>query len=193
MIKQTKPFVLWLTGLSGAGKSTLANSIYDHLINKGHRVEKLDGDYMRALFPSTGFTKEARDEHIKRVSFVASLLEKHDVIVIASFISPYREIRRFVRQRCKNFIEVHVSTSLEECERRDVKGLYKKARAGEVKNFTGIDDPYEEPENPEIIVDTENQTIEQSVTIIQDYIERYIYDFNKEDLEELEKIEIYNI
>lgn len=166
--------MLWLTGLSGSGKSTLADQVYDKIAQNDHRVEKLDGDVMRGLFPATGFTKEARDEHIKRVGFLASLLEKHDVIVVASFISPYEQTRQLVRSRCKKFVEVFVSASLEECERRDVKGLYKKARAGEIKNFTGIDDPYEQPSNPEIVVDTETQTEEESAAQIIDYIKNFL-------------------
>jgi len=166
-------FVLWLTGLSGAGKTTIAENIYAQLATNGQRVERLDGDVMRGLFPSTGFTKEARDEHIKRVGFVASRLEKHGVIVVASFISPYKEMRQFVRDLCNNFIEVYVSASLSECERRDAKGLYKKARAGEIKNFTGIDDPYEAPDNPEIFVNTDKETVDESVSKIMNYIREY--------------------
>jgi adenylylsulfate kinase len=169
-----KVFVLWLTGLSGAGKSTIADRVFDEIANGSRQVEKLDGDIMRGYFPSTGFTKEARDEHIKRVGFMASRLESHGVIVIASFISPYRESRRFVRGICDNFIEVHVCASLEECEKRDVKGLYKKARAGEIDNFTGIDAPYEVPEKAEIVIDTNEQTVEESVDKIMSYIQRYI-------------------
>jgi adenylylsulfate kinase len=171
---EDKSFVLWFTGLSGAGKTTLADKVYDCIAMNGHRVEKLDGDMVRSVFPSTGFGKADRDAHIKRVGFLASLLEKHGVIVIASFISPYKEIRQFVRDRCRNFIEIYVSASLEECERRDPKGLYKKARAGEIKNFTGIDDPYEAPVAPELIVDTETQTVEESFSVILDYLERYV-------------------
>ncbi len=167
-------FVLWFTGLSGSGKSTLADEVYARIAKNGQRVEKLDGDVLRGLFPATGFSKQARDEHIKRVGFMASRLEKHGVIVLASFVSPYNEARQFVRDMCDNFIEVHVATSLEECERRDVKGLYKKARNGEIKNFTGIDDPYEPPGEPEILIDTEKQTVEESVSEIIDYIRKYI-------------------
>ncbi|AQT66880.1 putative bifunctional SAT/APS kinase [Anaerohalosphaera lusitana] len=154
--------VIWLTGLSGSGKSTLADRLYEVLNKKLPRVEKLDGDVIRSYFPSTGFTKAARDEHIKRVGFIASLLEKHGVTVIASFISPYSDTRKLVRNMCGNFLEVHVKASIEECERRDVKGLYKKVRAGEITNFTGIDDPYEEPVNPEVVVDTEKLTVEEA-------------------------------
>jgi len=172
--KENKGFVLWFTGLSGSGKSTLADKIYGRLSCDGRRVEKLDGDIMRGLFPSTGFTKQDRDEHIKRIGFVASLLERNGVIVIASFISPYRDTRRFVRNMCGNFIEVFVSASLDECEKRDVKGLYKKARAGQIENLTGINDPYEEPENAEIVVNTDSQTVENSVDQIADYLKKYI-------------------
>jgi adenylylsulfate kinase len=161
-----KGFVLWLTGLSGAGKSTVAERLYDELIKMGKPVERLDGDVLRGVFPNTGFTKEARDEHVKRVGFLASRLEHHGVIVIAAFISPYRDARRFVRDLCGNFMEVFVDASLDECKRRDVKGLYKKVEAGEIKNFTGVDDPYEAPENPEISIDTTHQTVEESVEYI---------------------------
>jgi adenylylsulfate kinase len=169
-----KGFVLWLTGLSGSGKSTLADKIFDDISCDGLEIEKLDGDVLRGYFPSTGFGKQDRDEHIKRVGFMASRLEKHGVIVIASFISPYNETRKFVRDMCENFIEVHVAASLEECESRDVKGLYKRARAGEITGFTGIDDPYEAPENAEIVVDTGKQTLDESAAVIKEYIKQYI-------------------
>ena len=161
--KEVKPSVIWFTGLSGSGKSTLSEALYEKLQKKGLKVEHLDGDNIRDIFPKTGFSKEERNRHIKRVGFLASKLEQNGVIVIASFISPYRETRDFVRNLCNNFIEVHVSTPLEECEKRDVKGLYAKARNGEIKQFTGIDDPYETPENAEIIIDTTNITVDQAV------------------------------
>ena len=169
-----KGFVLWLTGLSGSGKSTLAERLYEEFERLGKKFERLDGDVLRGVFPNTGFSKDARDEHIKRVGFMASRLEHHGVIVVASFISPYRAARGFVRNLCGNFIEIYVKASLDECKRRDVKGLYKKALAGEIKDFTGIDDPYEEPQKPEIIVDTEHQTIEQSVEQIMDYLKPHL-------------------
>ena len=171
---KNKAFVLWLTGLSGSGKSTIAERVYDNIAKDGREVERLDGDVMRGLFPSTGFSKADRDEHIKRVGYMASRLEKHGVIVIASFISPYKEARRFVRNLCTNFIEVYVSASLKECEKRDAKGLYGKARAGEIKNFTGIDDPYEPPDEPQIVVETENESLDESVSKIMNYIGKYI-------------------
>lgn len=164
--KEIPPSVLWFTGLSGAGKSTIAEEVYKNLKNKGLKVEHLDGDKVRKIFPSTGFSKEDRDRHIKRVGFLASILEKNGIIVIASFISPYKESRDFVRNQCTNYKEVYVSTPLEECEKRDAKGLYAKVRKGEIKQFTGVDDPYEEPVNPEIIVSTVNQTVAESVQIV---------------------------
>ncbi len=176
MTKQahTKGFVLWLTGLSGAGKTTLAERLYEELDAMSKEYERLDGDVLRGVFPNTGFSKESRDEHIRRVGFMASRLEHHGVIVIASFISPYREGRQFVRGLCHHFIEVFVKASVDECTRRDVKGLYKKAIAGEIKDFTGIDHPYEEPENPEIVVDTAGQTVDESVGQIMDTIKKFL-------------------
>jgi adenylylsulfate kinase len=149
-----EPVVVWFTGLSGSGKSTLAAWVRDSLKRRGVRVEELDGDSIRDIFPNTGFTKSERDAHIKRVGYLASRLERNGVFVVASFVSPYRESRDFVRSLCANFIEVHVSTPIEECERRDVKGLYAKARRGEIRNFTGVDDPYEPPLAPELVIDT---------------------------------------
>jgi adenylylsulfate kinase len=167
-------FVLWLTGLSGAGKTTLAVRLYDHLCKLGRKVEHLDGDTQRGIFTNIGFSKEARDEHIRRIGFFAGRLEHHGVCVVCSFISPYRQARHSARSQCNHFIEVYVKASLEECKRRDVKGLYKKALAGQIPSFTGVNDPYEEPNQPEIVVDTEKQTIEQSVQQILDYLKPYL-------------------
>jgi adenylylsulfate kinase len=164
------PAVIWLTGLSGSGKSTIALGVVDYLSKNGTRIEHLDGDDVRKMFPQTGFSKEERDRHIRRVGYLAAMLEKHDVTVVASFISPYREAREFVRSLCRNFIEIYVSTPLEVCEQRDPKGLYAKARRGEIKEFTGIDDPYEEPSEPELRIDTTNQTIRESVQIVVNFI-----------------------
>lgn len=161
--KEVQPKVIWLTGLSGSGKSTIAEELYKKLKNKEIKVEYLDGDRVRDIFPKTGFSKEERDRHIKRIGFLASMLEKNGVIVIAAFISPYEEARQFVRDMCSNFIEVHVSTPLAECKRRDMKGLYAKAEKGEIKNFTGVNDPYEEPLNPELRIDTTNISVKEAV------------------------------
>lgn len=159
--KQIDPAVIWFTGLSGSGKSTIADDVAKELVARGHHVERLDGDSIRNLFPQTGFTRKERDEHIRRVGFLASTLEKNGVFVVASFVSPYDDSRRFVRGLCRNFIEVYVSTPLEECERRDTKGLYAKARRGEISNFTGISDPYEPPEKAEVVIDTTGASVEQ--------------------------------
>jgi len=172
--KEIKPFVLWFTGLSGAGKSTIADGVYDYLIKKGCKVERLDGDVVRSVFPNTGFSKEERNSHIKRVGFLASLLEKNGTIVISSFVSPYQEARDFVKEQCDNFIEVYVSASVDVCEQRDPKGLYKKVRSGEIKNFTGIDDPYEPPKFPTIVVDTARQTIDESFERVKNHIQKYL-------------------
>lgn len=162
--------VIWLTGLSASGKTTIGGELSENLKILGHRVEHLDGDIVRKMFPGTGFTREERDRHIKRIGYLSAMLEKHDVLVIASFISPYREARAFVRSLCNNFIEVYISTPLEECEKRDPKGLYKKVRKGEITNFTGIDDPYEVPENPEIEIDTTGISVDEAVNQILAYI-----------------------
>lgn len=161
--KQLQPAVIWLTGLSGSGKSTIAGHVYDALKNRGLKVEHLDGDLVRDVFPRTGFSKEERDRHIRRIGFLASMLEKNGVFVVASFIAPYKESREFVRQRCINYQEIYLSTPLDVCEQRDPKGLYEKVRKGEIKNFTGIDDPYEIPENPFLDLDTSNMSVEESV------------------------------
>ncbi len=173
-MKTSGAFVLWFTGLSGSGKSALADKIFDYLSAKGLPVERLDGDTLRGVFPSTGFSRKDRDEHIKRVGYMASVLEKHGVIVVASFISPYIESRNFVRSRCKNFIEVYVKAPLAVCEKRDVKGLYAKARAGQIKEFTGIDDPYEEPVNPELLINSDRESVDESVNKVVQYFERFL-------------------
>jgi adenylylsulfate kinase len=159
----SEPAVVWFTGLSGSGKSTIARALHGKLQSDGVRVEYLDGDVVRGFFPETGFTREERDAHIRRMGFLASRLEHHGVTVLAAFISPYREARTFVRDLCLNFIEVYVSTPLEVCEKRDHKGLYAKARRGQIENFTGISDPYEAPENPALEIDTSNLSTEEAV------------------------------
>lgn len=168
-----KSFVLWFTGLSGAGKSALADEVHDYLIQNRCKAARLDGDTVRAVFPDIGFTRNERNTHIQRVGYLASILEKNGVTVISSFVSPYAESRDFVRGLCRNFIEVFVDTPLAECERRDVKGLYKKARSGEIRNFTGIDDPYEPPVRPELTIRTENRTIAESAADVISYIKHY--------------------
>jgi adenylylsulfate kinase len=136
-------------------------------------VERLDGDQIRSFFPGIGFTRTEREEHLKRVGYIAALLEKHHITVIASFISPYTKSRHFVRKLCRNFVEVYVSTPLAVCERRDPKGLYRKARQGALRNFTGIGAPYEAPRNPEISIDTSDITEDQASRMVVDYLLRH--------------------
>ncbi len=169
-----QPFVLWFTGLPGAGKSTLATRSTEYLRNKGLQVQQLDGDKIREIFPNTGFSREERDRHVRRVGHLAAMLEHNNVIVVAALISPYDETRRQVRGLCRNFIEVFVDTPLEVCEDRDPKKLYQKARAGEIKDFTGIDDPYEVPEDAEIRVPTENLSVESSFEIIRKSLDKQL-------------------
>jgi adenylyl-sulfate kinase len=163
--------VLWFTGLSGSGKSTLANHIAPILRQKGCRVEILDGDEVREnLSKGLGFSKEDRDTNIRRIGFVAGLLSRNGVIAITAAISPYAEIRGEVRAKVTNFVEIYAECPLDVLEGRDTKGLYKKAKAGIIKNFTGISDPYEPPAKPEIVVRTHEETIEQSAGKILDYL-----------------------
>ena len=159
-----KGFTLWFTGLSGAGKTTISTIVEDQLRERGSRVEVLDGDVVREnLSKGLGFSKEDRDTNIRRIAFVADLLSRNGVPVITAAISPYREIRDEARELMGDrFIEVFVKASVEECIERDPKGLYKKALAGEIKEFTGVSDPYEEPLDPEIVLDTENESPEES-------------------------------
>lgn len=157
-------FTLWFTGLSGSGKTTLARGVERMLRDRGLKVEVLDGDIIRTnLSKGLGFSKEDRDTNIKRIGFVCKLLSRNGVVTIASAISPYREVRDFVRRDIARFVEVYCRCALDVLVERDVKGLYKKALAGEIDNFTGVSDPYEEPLNPEVIVDTDEETSEQSI------------------------------
>jgi len=171
-----KGFVLWFTGLSGSGKTTIAKLIEKELKSRGTHIERLDGDVVRqSLTADLGFSKEDRDKNIQRVTFVAKLLSRNDVGVLASFISPYRATRDWVRSEVTNFIEVFVDCSLEECIRRDVKGLYAKALAGEIPEFTGVSDPYEAPLNAEITVKTDGESVEESSAKIIRYLEEKGY------------------
>ena len=159
------PAVLWFTGLSGAGKSTIASAVVHELLRRGVQTEFLDGDAVRLLSP-TGFTRADRDAHVKRVGFLASRLEHHGITVVCALISPYEEARQYVRGLCARFIEIHVATPLAECERRDVKGLYQRARRGEISNFTGISDPYEVPRQPELVIDTTCVAVEDAARLV---------------------------
>ncbi|MBI2167535.1 MAG: adenylyl-sulfate kinase [Candidatus Omnitrophica bacterium] len=158
-----KGVTIWFTGLPSSGKSTIARVLERRFRQAGLKVELLDGDVVRTnLSKGLGFSKEDRDANIKRIGFVCHLLTRNDVIAIAAAISPYREVRDYNRRLIGNFVEVYVKCSIDECEKRDVKGLFKKARAGEITGFTGVDDPYEEPLHPEVVCDTEKESADQS-------------------------------
>jgi len=164
------PFVIWFTGLPLSGKTTLANGVYKKIKDLGLKAERLDSRDVRALFPEEGFDRVSRYRHIKRVGHLASILEKNGICVIASFVSPYVESRNFVRSICKNFVEVYVKASLELCMRRDTRGIYERAKRGQIKNFTGISDVYEEPLTPEIVLDTDTLSIKDLVNIVFSYV-----------------------
>ncbi|NHK32280.1 MAG: adenylyl-sulfate kinase [Asgard group archaeon] len=170
-------FVVWFTGLSGSGKTTLAVDLEKELLKRGLRVQRLDGDIVRkSLTRDLGFTEEDRKKNIERITFVTRLLAKHGVATLVSFISPYISVRdnarKEVNEEKATFVEVFVKASVDECARRDVKGLYEKAFAGEIKNFTGVSHPYEDPPIPEIVCDTEFESVNESVKIILEYLEK---------------------
>ena len=165
--------VLWFTGLSGSGKSTLAHALEEKLFQKGCRTFVLDGDNIRhGLNSNLDFSEKSRTENIRRVSEVSKLMMESGLIVMTAFISPFNKDRDVARKLISNddFIEIYCKASLETCEARDVKGLYKRARAGEIKNYTGIDSPYEKPENPELVIDTDQQSLEESMSNILDFL-----------------------
>jgi len=168
-----KGFTLWFTGLSGAGKSTISELVSSELISRGSRLEILDGDIVREnLSKGLGFSKEDRDTNIRRIAFVADLLSRNGTPVITAAISPYREIRREAREMMGDrFIEVYIEASVDACAERDVKGLYAKAFSGEIKEFTGVSDPYEVPENPEVVLKTEEQEPAESAAALIAYLE----------------------
>ena len=160
-------YTIWFTGLSGAGKSTLAEILARRLKELNRNVEVLDGDIVRThLSKGLGFSREDRDTNIKRIAFVCSLLTRNGVVCISAAIAPYHEAREWARKEIGNFVEVYVKCPLEVCRQRDVKGLYKLVDEGKIKNFTGVDDPYEEPEHPELVIETDKETVEESVSRI---------------------------
>jgi adenylylsulfate kinase len=168
--------VIWLTGIPGSGKTTIALELQKYFENKGMPVDILDGDEIRkTLSKDLGLSPEDRKEHNRRVIFVAQILSKNGVTTIVPLISPYRETRAFARSEIPNFVEVWVKASVEECAKRDPKGLYKKAKAGEIKNLTGLQAPYEEPQNPEIVIDTEKYTVEESIDLIISTVKKLGY------------------
>ena len=172
-LKKHNSFLLWFTGLSGSGKSTIANVVEQELFRLGINTYSLDGDNIRkGINNDLTFSPQDRTENIRRIAEVANLLVDAGIVTLAAFVSPYKKDRENIKSVVKdvNFVEIYVNTSLEECERRDVKGLYKKARAGEIKNMTGISAPYEAPESPDIEINTEEVSVETAVKQILDYI-----------------------
>ncbi|WP_452230582.1 MULTISPECIES: adenylyl-sulfate kinase [unclassified Lacinutrix] len=168
-----KSFLLWFTGLSGSGKSTIANVVEQELYKLGISTYTLDGDNIRkGINSDLTFAPQDRTENIRRIAEIGNLMVEAGLVTLAAFVSPYRKDRENIKDIIKdvNFIEIYINTSVEECERRDVKGLYKKARAGEIKNMTGISAPYEAPENPDIEIKTEEKTVEEAVQLIMEFI-----------------------
>jgi adenylylsulfate kinase len=167
-------FCLWFTGLSGAGKSTIANLVVAELSARGHKVELLDGDEVREhLSKGLGFSKEDRDINIRRIGWVAKVLARNGVVAVTAAISPYRDLRDEMRSWIDNFVEIYIATPFEICEDRDVKGLYAKARTGEIPQFTGLNDPYEPPLNPEVRVETDGHTPQESAAEVVDWLEAH--------------------
>ena len=191
-----KGFTLWFTGMSGSGKTTLARKVEEILLERGMKVEVLDGDIIRQhLSKGLGFSKEDRDENIRRIGWVCHILTRNDVVAIASAISPYKKIREENRELIGRFVEVYCKCPIEVLKERDPKGLYAKALRGEIKNFTGIDDPYEPPDNPEIICETDKESVEESVNKIIRTLELMCYippvdtseDYSPEEEEKIKK------
>ena len=173
LLKNHSSFLLWFTGLSGSGKSTIANAVEQALIGKNIHTYTLDGDNVRkGLNNNLSFSPEDRTENIRRIAEVAHLMIDAGLVVLAAFVSPYEKDRQNIQQivGAENFVEIFVNTSVEECERRDVKGLYAKARAGEIKNFTGINAPYEAPQSPDIEINTVETSVEEAVAMVVNYI-----------------------
>ena len=165
--------VLWLTGLSGSGKSTLADKLAIYLKNKNIAYERLDGDILRQnLSKDLGFSKKDRDENIKRAVYIARLLSRNGIIVLATFISPFKKQREMVRKQVDNFVEVFVNAPLEVCEKRDAKGMYKKARQGKIKDFTGVSQKYEKPLKPDVELETDKLSVDECVGKVIKYLER---------------------
>ena len=166
-----KGMVIWLTGLPCSGKTSISKEIEKYFKGKDLPIQRLDGDVVReTISKDLGFSKEDRDLNIERISYLAQMLSDNGVNVVSAFVSPYQKMRDFTRGLCENFVEVYIDCSIEECRNRDVKGMYAKAAKGEIKNFTGVQDPYEIPENPDIIVNTENENLKESAKHVIDYL-----------------------
>lgn len=184
MNSKNKGLILWLTGLSGSGKTTIAKGLHQELKERSCLVELLDGDVVRTnLSKGLGYSREDRNTNIRRIGFVANLLSRNGVVAIIAAISPYQDSRDELRKTAQNFIEVYVNAPLEVCEERDVKGLYAMARAGEIRAFTGIDDPYEEPTNPDLVCYTAEETVEESIAKVINHLQQLKYIPEKPQIE----------
>ncbi len=176
MRKHDKGFTVWFTGLPCSGKSTVADSLAEELRKKGLRVERLDADVIRKhLWRELGYSREDRDENIRRAAYLAKLLTRNGIAVLTSFISPYRELRAHARREIGDFVEVYVKCPVNVCIERDPRGMYKKALAGEIPNFTGVSDPYEEPLNPEVLVESDKEQLVESIEKIMAKLEKLGY------------------
>jgi len=170
-----KGLVIWFTGLPCSGKTTVSEELAKYFRENKLKVQILDGDVLRkTISKDLGFSKKDRDKNIERVTYIARMLSNHGVNVIVAFVSPYRAMRRFARKICPNFAEVYLKCSLEECKRRDTKGMYKKALRGEIEDFTGVQDPYEEPQRPEVVLKTDIHTLEKSLLRLVNFLEKYV-------------------
>ena len=169
--KRIEPFVLWFTGLPFSGKTTIANIVYDKLNkNLSIPIQRLDSKDVRTMIPEIGFTKPERILHLKRVAFLTKILQDNSISVIASFVSPYKEIREFLRKNTERYVEIYVKASIDECKKRDFKGMFEKAEMGEIKNFTGVHEPFEEPEEPELVLDTDKYSAEELAEKVYKYV-----------------------
>jgi len=175
--KDIPAFVLWFTGLPASGKKVLADAVYRQLKGEGLKIERLDSHDVRPLFPEVGFTPADVDRHVKRSGHLCSMLEKNGVAVVASFVSPYRPSREFVRNLTSNFVEVYMQATPEACEKRDTKGHYQKAKAGEYRNFPGVDSDYEEPLKPELVINIDHINLVQATEQIVSYLKRNVLDW----------------
>ncbi len=171
--KRIEPFNLWFTGLPLSGKTTIADLVYEKLKKLDIPIERIDSKDVRKLFPEAGYSREERIRHIKRIGHLIQTLQKNSVSTVCSFVSPYRETRKMIREMVKNNIVVYIKASVETCKKRDYKGVYEKALKGEIKNFTGISDVYEEPKHAEIVIDTERITSEEAADMIVKYIKKH--------------------
>jgi len=171
--KRIAPFNIWFTGLPLSGKTTIADKVYEKLKKLDIPVERIDSKDVRALFPEVGYTREERNRHIKRIGHLIQTLQKNSISTVCSFVSPYRESRKMIREMVKNNVVVYLKANIETCKKRDYKGVYEKALKGEIKNFTGISDVYEEPKHAEIVIDTEKMTPDEAADLIVKYIKKH--------------------